>query len=109
MQREVSFRKLKAICAEDLARDVAASTVLSDIVIPLDEMSMLLCEKDHCHATLHPWPVEDVHDAKHVKRKTETTWCRTTLNVHHELYHQSCECFTAKDQMVILLGENSCM
>ena len=73
------------------------STDLDDLVSNYTDGLSALIDK---HAPLHtrvitlrpssPWFNEELHDAKHLKRKLERQWRRTKLTVHHEIYRNQC-------------------
>ena len=37
-----------------------------------------------------PWYTQELHDAKHLKRKLENKWQKTQLTVDHEIYREQC-------------------
>ena len=37
-----------------------------------------------------PWYTQELHDAKHLKRKLENKWQKTKLTVDHEIYREQC-------------------
>ena len=104
IQKAVSFRKLRAIDVEHFKRDIAASHVLHNFHGSPDEL--LSCYNDIMrtlvdkHAplrtkTIHlrpnsPWYTEELHEAKHLRRKLERKWRQTKLNVDHQIYRQQC-------------------
>ena len=103
-QKVVSFRKLRAMDVEQFKRDIITSSVLQNCNGNLDELVShyndglrSLIDK---HAPLRsktillrpnsPWYTEDLHDAKHLRRKLERKWKRTKLTIDHQIYRQQC-------------------
>ena len=96
--------KLRAIDVEHFKRDIAASRVLHNFHGFSDEL--LSCYNDGMrslvdkHAplrtkTIHlrpnsPWYTEELHGAKHLRRRLERKWRQTRLHVDHQIYRQQC-------------------
>ena len=106
IRKTVSFRKIRSISIESFKTDIQTSQTLADALnctdldeltnVYMDELSALV-EK---HAPLrtktitlrssNPWFTEELHDAKHLKRKLERQWRTTKLTIHHEIYRNQC-------------------
>ena len=37
-----------------------------------------------------PWFTDDLHDAKHLRRKLERKWRTTELSIDHHIYRNQC-------------------
>ncbi|KAJ8038652.1 hypothetical protein HOLleu_16137 [Holothuria leucospilota] len=100
----VSYRKLKAINVANFKKDLRSCPLLNPSDRSLDSLVYAYTEGLRslidAHAPLQakriqlrpncPWYTEELHHAKHVKRKLEGKWRRTALNVHHQVIRQQC-------------------
>ena len=106
IRKTVSYRKYKSIDLESFKADIMKSDLLGQITEFSDaddlvdayktEMSDLIDKyaplRTKC-ITLRPscpWYTEDLHNAKHLKRKLERKWQKTRLTVDHEIYREQC-------------------
>ena len=106
IKKTVSFRKHKSINIETFREDLKLIALLNPEVSisNLDEYVELLntsltslIEK---HAPLltkkivlrpsNPWYNDELHEAKHLKRKLERKWKQSKLTVDHEIYRKQC-------------------
>lgn len=104
VQKAVTFRKLRAINVESFRQDIVSSTLLhtsdgsvDDLLYAYNEGLRSLVD---VHAPLRtktirqrpdcPWYTEDLHAAKHLRRKLERKWRKTKLSVDHQIYRDQC-------------------
>ncbi|XP_053405136.1 uncharacterized protein LOC128558892 [Mercenaria mercenaria] len=106
IRKTVTFRKMGSIDVKAFKNDLNSFTFLGqdDAVTDLDEIVnsfnsnlTLLVDK---HAPVKtktivlrptcPWFNEELHDAKHIKRKLERNWRRTKLTIDHQIYREQC-------------------
>ena len=104
VQKTVKYRKLRAIDVTRFREDILSLPELNPSDRSLDglvhaytEGLRVLVDK---HAplktkTIHlrpncPWYTDELHEAKHLKRKLERKWRETGLVVHRLIYRQQC-------------------
>ena len=104
IQKTVSFRKLRAIDIEAFKQDIMISPILcstsgtvEDLVKAYSEGLSLLVDK---HAPIQtktitqrpncPWYSDELHEAKHLRRKLERRWHKSRLTVDHQIYRDQC-------------------
>ena len=106
VRKTVSFRKLRAIDIDLFKQDIMSSsdlknsldlTNLEDLVSAYTNELSVLIEK---HApfrtktiTLRPscvWYTQNLHDAKHLRRKLERKWSQSKLTIDHQIYRIQC-------------------
>ena len=102
--KTVSFRKLRSIDVESFKRDIAASTMLqqpgdsADVLVKAynDGLKSLVS----AHAPLRtktivqrpgcPWYTDDLHQAKHLRRKLERKWRNSRLTIDQQIFRNQC-------------------
>ena len=104
VRKIVSFRKLRSIDAASFKQDIVKSDILhiSDTSVDrlVDAYSKGLCLLIDSHAPVQtktivlrpdcPWFTDDLHDAKHLRRKLERKWRASKLTVDHQIYRNQC-------------------
>ena len=100
IQKTVSFRKLRAIDVGAFKEDIVVSSMLQTtqggvdgLVSAFTEGLTSLIDK---HAPLRtktinqrpdcPWYTDELHEAKHLRRKLERRWQKNRLTVNHQIY-----------------------
>ena len=111
VRKSVTYRKLKSINVHDFKKDIVQSDIMSSVT-PTSDINELvdaynkgLASLLDKHAPLKtktivlrpscPWFSEELHDAKHLRRKLERKWRLTRLTIDHEIYRNQC-CITNK-------------
>ena len=105
VKKNVSYRKLRSIDVESFKSDILTSEVfklpecrdVENLVSVYNNELSVLIDK---HAPLRsktitlrpscPWFTEELHDAKHLKRKLERKWQSTRLTIDHSVYRNQC-------------------
>ena len=104
IQKTISFRKLQAIDIEAFKQDImispslcSTSGTVEDLVQAYSEGLSLLIDK---HAPIRtktitqrpncPWYSDELHEAKHLRRKLERRWRKSRLTVDHQIYRDQC-------------------
>ena len=106
ISKTVSYRRLSCINIDTFKQEISDSEILrcalqsNYVDTLLDAYTTGLQSLVDKHAPLNtktvvlrpgcPWFTEDLHDAKHLKRKLERQWHKSNLNVHHEIYRNQC-------------------
>lgn len=106
IRKTVSFRKLRSIDTDSFKRDIASLEILgnktqcNDIEELVSGYTNELSSLIDKHAPLRtktitlrptcPWYTEELHEAKHLKRKLERRWQNTKLSVDHQIYRNQC-------------------
>jgi hypothetical protein len=104
MQKTVSFRKLRAIDVEAFKHDIAKSSMLQTTQGDVDELvtaftkglsslidkhaprrTRTITERPDC-----PWYTDELHEAKHLRRKLERRWQKSRLTIDHHIYRDQC-------------------
>ena len=105
-RQTVTYRKLRAIDVDTFKNDILNSEVINKSIhlTNVDELVdayttglTLLIDK---HAPLRtrtivlrptcPWYTEELHEAKHLRRKLERKWQNSRLTVDHQIYRDQC-------------------
>ena len=100
----VSYRKLRSIDVEHFKQDIIASTTLHPANGSVDELASAysdgLSSLVDMHAPLRtktivlrpscPWYSDDLHEAKHLRRKLERKWRCSKLTIDHQIYREQC-------------------
>ena len=104
IQKTVSFRKLRAIDIEAFKQDImispnlcSTSGTVEDLVRAYSEGLSSLIDK---HVPIHTktitqrpnchWYSDELHEAKHLRRKLECRWRKSRLTVDHQIYRDQC-------------------
>lgn len=106
LKKTVTFRKLRSIDIDKFKADILSSDFLTMSQNILDaealvslynkEISAIIdthapvCSKTITLRPSCPWFTEDLHDAKHLKRKFERKWRKSGLMVDHQIYRTQC-------------------
>ena len=106
VRKTVSFRKLRAIDVDSFKQDIISSSVLSNSLNSANleelvraytsELSALIEKHAPLRSktiTLRPscvWYTQNLHDAKHLRRKLERTWRKSKLTIDHQIYRSQC-------------------
>ncbi|XP_052791708.1 uncharacterized protein LOC128225851 [Mya arenaria] len=106
VKKTVTYRKLRSIDVDSFKADILSSDLLklsqstsdADTLVSSynSELSALidnhapLCLKTITLRPSCPWYTEELHGAKHVKRKLERKWQISRLNVDHLMYRNQC-------------------
>ena len=101
MRKTISFRKLRAIDVDSFMQDIVSSSFLSDSLTSANleehvraytsELSALIEKHAPLRSkaiTLGPscvWYTQNIHDAKHLRRKLERTWRKSKLTIDHQI------------------------
>ena len=111
VQKTVTFRKLRSINVGAFRQDIRDSPTLNrtngtaeDLANGYSDTLKFLINK---HAPLRrknivlrpqcPWYNEDLHEAKHVRRKLERKWRKSRLTIDHQIYIQRSVCQSQQD------------
>jgi hypothetical protein len=84
IRKTVTYRKLRSIDIESFRNDI--KSLNNSLASLVDKHTPLLTKQ----VTLRPWYNEELHEAKHLKRKLERKWRKTNLTVDHEIYRNQC-------------------
>lgn len=106
IRKTVTYRKLNSIDIDSFKSDIESSEILRDNLESTDPEQLVgvytnvlstLLEK---HAPLQTktivlrpscaWYTQELHDAKHLRRKLERKWQSSKLTVDHEIYRNQC-------------------
>ncbi|XP_060553020.1 uncharacterized protein LOC132714233 [Ruditapes philippinarum] len=106
IKKTVSFRKFKSINIKGFREDMKSLDILnaniciSDLDEYVESLNTGLSTLIDKHAPLitktivlrpsNPWFNDELHEAKHSKRKLERKWKRSQLTVDHEIYRSQC-------------------
>ena len=106
LKKTVTFRKLKSINIETFRNEIKYLEILntnltiSDVDNHMESLNNSLTSLFDKHAplltksivlrTTSPWYTEELHEAKHFKRKLERKWRKTNLTVDHDIYRDQC-------------------
>ncbi len=106
IRKTVTYRKLRSIDIESFRNDIKSleiinsNVIISDVDEHVESLNNSLESLVDKHAPLltkqvtlrptSPWYNEELHEAKHLKRKLERKWRKTNLTVDHEIYRNQC-------------------
>ena len=104
VRKTISFRKLRSIDINSFKQDIAKSDILHTSDTSVDRLveaySKGLCSLIDIHAPIKtksivirpscPWFTDELHDAKHLRRKHERKWRATKLSIDHQIYRNQC-------------------
>ena len=102
--KEISFRKIRAIDIDSFKEDILASPQLcstngtvENLVTAYNVGLISLIDK---HAPIrtkiiiqrpsNPWYNDELHEAKHLRRRLERKWKKSRLTVDHQIYREQC-------------------
>ncbi len=104
--RQVTYRKFKAINADNFSKDLRSSALCDtdnspkDIHETLNLYNNILTKLVDEHAPLctrlitlrpnAPWFTEELREAKQGRRKLERKWLKSRLHVDHQIYRDRC-------------------
>ena len=100
----ISFRKFRAINVDAFIDDIMKCPILHPSCKPIEELVEAyndgLRSLIDTHAPLRTktivqrpkcsWYTEDLHDAKHLRRKLERKWRGSKLTIDHQIYRNQC-------------------
>ena len=104
VRKTVSFRKVRSIDANAFKHDIVTSDILHVSDVSVDKLaeaySVGLRSLIDTHAPIKsktivmrpscPWYTDELHEAKHLRRKLERKWRATKLSVDHQIYRNQC-------------------
>ncbi|XP_060563505.1 uncharacterized protein LOC132722906, partial [Ruditapes philippinarum] len=106
VRKLVSYRKLRAIDIDSFRDDIRKMEFFNKECIPSDIDGFMMEYSDSLTSILDkhapiinknitlrpacPWYTEQLHEAKHEKRKLERKWRETKLTIDHQIYRTHC-------------------
>jgi hypothetical protein len=106
VRKSVSYRKLRSIDIDSFRDDIRKTEFFNTECIPSDIDGFIVEYSDSLTSILDkhapminktitlrpscPWYTEQLHEAKHQKRKLERKWRESKLTIDHQIYRTQC-------------------